>query len=51
MSRLRPILGNRVFPFQVAFVPGRRGIDNVIIAQELIHSIHRKKSRIGPVYS
>ena len=47
MSRLRPILGNLVSSFQVAFVPGRRGIDNVIIAQELIHSIHRKKGRIG----
>ncbi len=28
-------------------MPGRRGIDNVIIAQELIHSIQRKKGRIG----
>jgi hypothetical protein len=47
VSRLRPILGNLVSPFQAAFVPGRRGIDNVIIAQELIHSIQRKKGRIG----
>jgi hypothetical protein len=47
MSRLRPIIGNLVSPFQAAFVPGRRGIDNVIIAQELIHSFQRKKGRIG----
>jgi hypothetical protein len=47
VSRLRPILGNLVSPFQVAFVLGRRGIDNVIITQELIHSIQRKKGRIG----
>ena len=47
VSKLRPILGNVVSPFQAAFVPGRRGIDNVIIAQELIHSIQRKKGRIG----
>ncbi len=47
VSRLRPILGNLVSPFQAAFVPGRRGIDNVIIAHELIHSIHRKKGRVG----
>uniref|UniRef100_A0A2N9HJ77 Reverse transcriptase domain-containing protein n=1 Tax=Fagus sylvatica TaxID=28930 RepID=A0A2N9HJ77_FAGSY len=44
---LRPIIGNLVSPFQVAFVPGRRGLDNVVIAQELIHSIHRKKGRLG----
>jgi hypothetical protein len=47
VSRLRPIMGNLVSPFQVAFVPGRRGLDNVVIAQELIHSIHRKKGRMG----
>ena len=39
VSRFRPIIGNLVSPFQAAFVPGRRGLDNVIIAQELIHSI------------
>jgi hypothetical protein len=47
VSRLRPIIGNLVSPFQAAFVPGRRGLDNVVIAQELIHSIHRKKGRVG----
>ena len=47
VSRLRPIIGNLVSPFQAAFVPGRRGLDNVVIAQELIHSIHRKKGRMG----
>ena len=45
MSRLKPIVGNLISPFQAAFVPGRRGIDNVIIAQEFIHSIHKKKKK------
>uniref|UniRef100_A0A2N9FE83 CCHC-type domain-containing protein n=1 Tax=Fagus sylvatica TaxID=28930 RepID=A0A2N9FE83_FAGSY len=33
--------------YQTAFVPGRRGVDNVIIAQELIHTIQKKKGRLG----
>ncbi len=47
VGRLRPIIGNLVSPFQAAFVPGKRGLDNVVIVQELIHSIHRKKGRVG----
>uniref|UniRef100_A0A2N9I4P7 RNase H type-1 domain-containing protein n=1 Tax=Fagus sylvatica TaxID=28930 RepID=A0A2N9I4P7_FAGSY len=47
VCRIRPIIGNLVSPYQAAFVPGRRGIDNVIIAQEIIHSMHRKKGRVG----
>lgn len=31
VSRLRPHLQNIVSPFQTAFIPGRRGTDNVII--------------------
>ena len=47
MARIRPLLSNLISPFQAAFVPGRRGIDNVIIAQELIHSLHKKKGLLG----
>ena len=34
-------------PYQAAFVPGRRGVDNTIIVQELIHTIGRAKGRTG----
>ena len=47
VSRIRPIIGNLVSPYQAAFVPGRRGVDNVIIAQEIIHSMHKKQGRVG----
>jgi ribonuclease HI len=47
VSRIRPILNNLISPYQTAFVPGRRGVDNVIIAQELIHTIQKKKGRLG----
>ena len=47
VARLRPLLGNIISPLQSAFVPGRRGTNNAIIAQELIHTISRKKGRSG----
>ena len=43
VARLGPYLGKLISPLQSAFVPGRKGIDNVIIAQELIHSLSKKK--------
>lgn len=36
-----------ISPYQAAFVLGRRGMDNIIIVQELIHSIGRFKGRKG----
>ena len=47
MARLRPILGEIISPFQTTFVLGRRGTDNAIIVQELIHTISKKKGRVG----
>ena len=47
VARLRPYLEKLVSPLQSAFVPGRKGIDNAIIVQELIHSISRKKGAVG----
>ena len=47
VARLRPHLGKLISPFQTAFVPGRRGSDNVIIAQEIIHSVSKKKRGVG----
>ena len=47
VARLRPYLDKLISPLQVAFVPGRKGIDNAIIAQEVIHSINKKKRKVG----
>lgn len=47
VNRLRPMLGDLISPVQSAFIPGRRGTDNAIIVQELIHSISRTKGRQG----
>ena len=45
VARLRPFLDKLISHLQTAFVPGRKGIDNVIIVQEIIHTLNRKKGR------
>ena len=47
VAKLRPHLEKLISPLQIAFMPGRKGIDNVIIVQELIHSISKKKGKVG----
>lgn len=47
MARLRPYLENLISPLQTAFVMGRKGVDNVITAQKVIHSLGKKKGRVG----
>ena len=47
VARIRPLLNRLVSPVQTAFVPGRRGTDNVLIAQELFHALDKKKGKMG----
>ena len=47
VARIRPLLSSLISPVQAAFVPGRRGIDNVLIAQELFHALDKKKGKTG----
>lgn len=47
VCRLRSLLDMLISPFQLAFVLGRKGVDNVIIVQELINTISSKKGRVG----
>ena len=47
VGRLGPHLDKLISPNQAAFVPGRRGLDNVVIAQELLHSLDTKKGKVG----
>ena len=47
VARLRPYLDKLISALQTAFVPGRKGIDNAIIVQEVLHTISKKKGRVG----
>ena len=47
VGRLRPYLDKLISPCQAAFVPRRKGVDNTIIVQELIHTMGKTKGRGG----
>lgn len=46
-NRLKEVLGELIAPTQSSFIPGRQMTDNVIICQELIHSMRRKHGHKG----
>ena len=45
VKRLRPFLPKLISPLQTAFFLGRMGLDNMIIAQEIIHTMTLKKGK------
>ena len=47
VARIRPFLTNLISPIQTAFVPRGRGVDDVVIAQELIYTMDKMKGREG----
>ena len=47
VARIRPLLNKLISPIQTAFVPERKGVDNVLIALELIYTMDRMKGKEG----
>ena len=47
VGRIRPLLHKLVSPNQSSFIPGRQTSDNIIIVQELLHTMIKMKSRKG----
>ncbi|KAH9752901.1 putative ribonuclease H protein [Citrus sinensis] len=46
-NRLKSILPDLIGPTQTSFIPGRHITENIVVAQEVIHLMRRKKGRIG----
>nr|AIK35195.1 LINE-type retrotransposon LIb DNA [Ipomoea batatas] len=47
VNRLRPIMCNLIGPHQNSFLPGRSTMDNVILTQEVVHSMNTKRGKKG----
>lgn len=46
-QRLRLVMGKLVNPCQSSFIPNRQSRDNIIIAQEIFHSMRKKRGKKG----
>lgn len=46
-SRIKPFLDKLITPFQCSFILGCHNLDNIIIVQEVIHSMEKKKGKKG----
>lgn len=47
VSRVRPFLDDFIGPLQSSFIPNRGTTDNALIAQEIVHFMHKKKGKAG----
>ncbi|KAL4332409.1 hypothetical protein GQ457_07G003100 [Hibiscus cannabinus] len=47
VHRIQPYLSKWVFPNQTSFIPGRSISENIILVQEIIHSMRKKKGVKG----
>lgn len=46
-NRLKPLMEKLVKENRTSFIPGRQASDNMVILQEIMHSMRRKTSRKG----
>ncbi|OMO68562.1 reverse transcriptase [Corchorus capsularis] len=47
VTRLRPMLRDLISPMQSSFIPGRGTTDDIVVLQEVIHTLSRRKGRVG----
>lgn len=47
VDRLRPIMKHLISPHQNSFLPGRSTLDNIILTQEVMHGINKRKGKKG----
>lgn len=46
-NRLKPLMNELTGSHQASFILGRQTTDNIVLAQELVHSMRRKKGKKG----
>ena len=49
VNRIHTLLHRIISPLQGSFIPGRGTVDNIILAQEMLHWMHKSKRKKGVV--
>ncbi|GKV52270.1 hypothetical protein SLEP1_g58858, partial [Rubroshorea leprosula] len=49
VARLRPFLQQLIGPYQSCFLAGRSTVDNIVLIQEVVHSMQRMKGSQGAI--
>jgi len=47
VMRLKRVMPMLIGPAQASFIPGRLSTDNIVVVQEAVHSMRRKKGKVG----
>ncbi|CAA7012923.1 unnamed protein product [Microthlaspi erraticum] len=47
VNRLKMVIAKLIGPAQASFIPGRLSTDNIVVLQEAVHSMRRKKGKKG----
>lgn len=47
VDRLKGVMSKLIGPTQSSFIPGRLSTDNIVVVEEAVHSLRRKKCRKG----
>ena len=47
VGRLKSIMPKLIGPAQSSFIPGRLSADNIVVVQEVVHSMKKKQGRKG----
>ncbi|GAU31728.1 hypothetical protein TSUD_215290 [Trifolium subterraneum] len=49
VNRLKPLIPNIISPYQTGFIPTRSIHENIVVAQEMVHSMSKMRGRNGYV--
>lgn len=47
VGRLKGVMTKLIGPAQTSFIPGRLSTDNIVVVQEVVHSMRRKQGKRG----